>query len=88
MDLRQIEEPADRPETVVRQSPQDPGQRVAEAAPECVAGDRGEVSLPIWAGELEATLEQARRKLSPVRDLRPDLYATPAPIPFEAEVGA
>jgi predicted amidohydrolase len=47
-----------------------------------------EPGLAIATLDVEATLAQARRKLSPVRDLRPDLYATPAPIPFETEVSA
>lgn len=32
--------------------------------------------------DLEASVEKARRALSPVRDLRPDAYAVPNPIPF------
>jgi predicted amidohydrolase len=47
-----------------------------------------EPGLAIATLDVEATLAQARRKLSPVRDLRPDLYATPTPIPFETEVSA
>lgn len=35
--------------------------------------------------DLPATLERARRALSPIRDLRPDAYAVPAPMPFEVE---
>ncbi len=47
-----------------------------------------EPGLAIATLDLEATLEKARQKLSPVRDLRPDLYATPAPIPFGEQVSA
>jgi predicted amidohydrolase len=32
--------------------------------------------------DLEATVEKARRALSPVRDLRPDTYLRPEPIPY------
>jgi predicted amidohydrolase len=38
--------------------------------------------------DLEATVEKARRALSPVRDLRPDAYAVPEPIPFPSTVQA
>jgi N-carbamoylputrescine amidase len=47
-----------------------------------------EPGLAITTLDVEATLDKARQKLSPVRDLRPDLYATPTPIPFEAEASA
>ena len=30
---------------------------------------------------VEAALERARRALSPIRDLRPDLYGVSAPLP-------
>ncbi|MGI8413904.1 MAG: carbon-nitrogen hydrolase family protein [Solirubrobacteraceae bacterium] len=32
--------------------------------------------------DVEATLERARRALSPIRDLRPDLYRSAEPVPF------
>ncbi len=47
-----------------------------------------EPGLAIATLDVAATLEKARQKLSPVRDLRPDLYRRPTPIPFEAEVSA
>jgi predicted amidohydrolase len=33
--------------------------------------------------DVAATLQRARRALSPIRDLRPDIYAVPAPVPYE-----
>ena len=58
------------------------GDPLAECEPPTEPG------LAIATLDVEATLEKARQKLSPVRDLRPDLYATPTPIPFKAEVSA
>ena len=45
-----------------------------------------EPGLAVTTLDLETTLEKARRALSPIRDLRPDLYRTPAPIPHEVNV--
>lgn len=39
-----------------------------------------EPGLAVASLDLEATLERARRALSPIRDLRPDLYRVAAPI--------
>jgi N-carbamoylputrescine amidase len=58
------------------------GDALAQCDPPTEAG------LAIATLDVAATIEKARQKLSPVRDLRPDLYATPTPIPFEAEVSA
>jgi predicted amidohydrolase len=38
--------------------------------------------------DLAETVERARRALSPVRDLRPDAYVSPQPIPFEVAAAA
>jgi hypothetical protein len=32
--------------------------------------------------DVEAALEQARRALSPIRDLRPDVYRVAEPVPY------
>ncbi len=37
---------------------------------------------PIATLDLQETVEKARRALSPIRDLRPDVYRTAEPIPF------
>ncbi len=37
--------------------------------------------------DVEAALERARRALSPIRDLRPDLYRTAEPIPLTGLTG-
>jgi predicted amidohydrolase len=42
-----------------------------------------EPGMAVATLDLAATLERARRKLSPIRDLRPELYAVPAPVPHE-----
>jgi N-carbamoylputrescine amidase len=38
--------------------------------------------LAIATLDVEATLEKARQKLSPIRDLRPELYSAAEPVPF------
>ena len=56
------------------------GDALAECDPPTEPG------LAIATLDVPAALERARRRLSPVRDLRPDLYRAPEPIPFEAQV--
>ena len=41
-----------------------------------------ETGLAIATLDLEATLERARRALSPIRDLRPELYSVAEPVPY------
>jgi predicted amidohydrolase len=52
------------------------GDPLAECDP------RTEPGLAIASLDVEATLEKARQKLSPIRDLRPELYSTAEPVPF------
>lgn len=64
------------------------GARVTNPNGDVVAATGTEGGLAIHRLDLAATVERARRALSPVRDLRPDVYATPRPIPYErVEVG-
>jgi predicted amidohydrolase len=42
-----------------------------------------EPGLAIATLDVEATLEKARQTLSPIRDLRPELYRTAEPVPFQ-----
>lgn len=63
------------------------GARITNPNGDIVAATGPEGGLAIHQLDLAATVERARRALSPVRDLRPDVYAAPRPIPFErAEV--
>ncbi|MEA2149892.1 MAG: N-carbamoylputrescine amidase [Solirubrobacteraceae bacterium] len=41
-----------------------------------------EGGLAVTTLDLDDTLERARRALSPIRDLRPDLYRTAEPVPY------
>jgi predicted amidohydrolase len=52
------------------------GDSLAECDPPTEPG------LAIATLDVEATLEKARQKLSPIRDLRPELYSTAEPVPF------
>jgi predicted amidohydrolase len=52
------------------------GDSLAECDPPTEPG------LAIATLDLEATLEKARQKLSPIRDLRPELYSAAEPVPF------
>jgi predicted amidohydrolase len=52
------------------------GDSLAECDPPTDPG------LAIVTLDVEATLEKARQKLSPIRDLRPELYSTAEPVPF------
>ena len=45
-----------------------------------VAATDAEPGLAVASFDVAATLERARRALSPIRDLRPDVYRTAAPI--------
>jgi predicted amidohydrolase len=52
------------------------GDSLAECDPPTEPG------LAIATLDVEATLEKARQRLSPIRDLRPELYSTAEPVPF------
>ena len=44
-----------------------------------------EPGMAVTSVDVAQTLDRARQKLSPIRDLRPELYRVPEPIPFEVE---
>lgn len=58
------------------------GARVVNPGGDVVAATGPEPGLAITTLDLQETLERARRALSPIRDLRPDVYRTAEPIPF------
>ena len=61
------------------------GQRITGPGGDIIAqcDPPTEPGIAVATLDLGTTLEKARRKLSPIRDLRPDIYAVPAPVPFE-----
>jgi predicted amidohydrolase len=59
------------------------GARITNPNGDVVAATGTDGGLAIHRLDLAATVERARRALSPVRDLRPDVYAEPRPIPFD-----
>ncbi len=58
------------------------GARITNPNGDVLAATGTEQGLATVTLDLEATVERARRALSPVRDLRPDAYAAPRPIPY------
>ena len=56
------------------------GARITNPNGDVVAETGTGGGLAVAAFDLEATLARARRALSPIRDLRPDVYATAAPL--------
>lgn len=56
------------------------GARVVEPGGDVAAATGTEPGLACASFDVEATLERARRALSPIRDLRPDLYGVAAPL--------
>jgi N-carbamoylputrescine amidase len=60
------------------------GARVVGPAgdPLAVTDPPTEPGLAVANLDLEATLEKARQALSPIRDLRPELYSAAEPVPF------
>jgi len=62
------------------------GARITNPNGDVVAATGPEGGLAVATFDLPATLRKARRALSPVRDLRPDVYAAPTPIPHEPVV--
>jgi predicted amidohydrolase len=62
------------------------GARIVGPGGDPLAATGTEPGLAVADGiDLEATLEKARRALSPITDLRPELYSVPAPV--RARVG-
>lgn len=64
------------------------GARITNPNGDVVAETDAAGGLAVATFDLGATLTRARRALSPVRDLRPDLYAPATPIPYEAPAAA
>lgn len=58
------------------------GARIVNPGGDVVAGTGPDPGLAVTTVDLAEALEKARRALSPVRDLRPDVYRTAEPIPF------
>jgi N-carbamoylputrescine amidase len=64
------------------------GARVTGPGGDILDATGTEPGLAVTTVDLEATLEKARRALSPIRDLRPDIYRVPEPIPHAHAVEA
>jgi predicted amidohydrolase len=58
------------------------GARITNPNGDVIASTGPEPGLAIATLDLQETVEKARRALSPIRDLRPDVYRTAEPIPF------
>ncbi|MDA0169369.1 carbon-nitrogen hydrolase family protein [Solirubrobacter taibaiensis] len=58
------------------------GARICNPNGDVIASTGPEPGLAITTLDLQETVERARRALSPIRDLRPDVYRTAEPIPF------
>ena len=58
------------------------GARIVNPGGDIVAATGPEPGLAVTTLDLRETVEKARRALSPIRDLRPDVYRTAEPIPF------
>jgi predicted amidohydrolase len=56
------------------------GARIVDPGGDIVAATGTQPGLALASFDVEATLERARRALSPIRDLRPDLYGVSAPL--------
>jgi len=56
------------------------GARVVDPGGDVVAATGADCGVACASFDVEATLERARRALSPIRDLRPDLYSVAAPL--------
>ena len=56
------------------------GARVVGPGGDPVAQTGPQPGLAVASFDLQATLEKARRALSPIRDLRPDVYRQPTPV--------
>ena len=58
------------------------GARIVNPNGDVIEATGPEPGLAITTLDLQETVEKARRALSPIRDLRPDVYRTAEPIPF------
>jgi predicted amidohydrolase len=58
------------------------GARVVGPGGDPLAATGPEPGLAVATVDVPATLEKARRALSPIRDLRPDVYRAAEPVPF------
>jgi predicted amidohydrolase len=56
------------------------GARIVDPGGDVVAATGTRQGLAVASFDLEATLERARRALSPIRDLRPDVYRAAEPL--------
>jgi N-carbamoylputrescine amidase len=56
------------------------GARIVDPAGDVKCATGTDPGVACWSFDVEATLERARRALSPIRDLRPDLYRVAAPL--------
>lgn len=57
------------------------GSRIVDPGGDIVDATGTQPGLALASFDVEAALERARRALSPIRDLRPDLYGVSAPLP-------
>jgi predicted amidohydrolase len=62
------------------------GARIVEPGGDVVAHTGTTPGLALASFDVRAALARARRALSPIRDLRPDAYRVPAPLPALSEV--
>jgi predicted amidohydrolase len=63
------------------------GGRVVGPGGDVLDATGTEPGLAVATLDLEVAVEGARRALSPIRDLRPELYSIPQPIPFPVPAG-
>ena len=64
------------------------GARITGPGGDILAATGTQPGLAVTTLDVEATLEKARRALSPIRDLRPDIYRVPEPVPYSEPVRA
>jgi N-carbamoylputrescine amidase len=64
------------------------GARITGPGGDILAATGTERGLAVTTVDLDATLEKARRALSPIRDLRPDIYRVPEPVPYPETIEA
>ncbi len=64
------------------------GARITGPGGDIIAATGTDPGLAVTTLDVEATLEKARRALSPIRDLRPDIYRVPEPVPYPEPVQA
>jgi N-carbamoylputrescine amidase len=64
------------------------GARITGPGGDIIDATGTDPGLAITTLDLGASLEKARRALSPIRDLRPDVYTVPEPVPYPEPVQA